>query len=132
MGCLTNQPFPKQAMVFTYLPNTSFENTMGKGTSNFSLFQCFPPFWSAVSHVHQIKNCHLQTLSVWKSIISVVWGKGYGIWTLKIGFQIPLRQVHQSLSPSRWLLILIYLVRAFWVQNRTTFQRNNRYFEIQT
>ena len=30
------------------------------------------------------------------------------------------------------LQILIYLVWAFWVQNRTIFLGNNRYFENQT
>ena len=42
-------------------------------TSNFSFTQCFLPFWRAFCHFHQIWNCCLQTLSVWK-------GLKFGIW----------------------------------------------------
>ena len=57
--------------------NTS-ENTVGKGeiahNEQFLLFpQCFLPSWRAFCHFHQIKNCRLQTLSVWKSCKFVVW-----------------------------------------------------------
>ena len=55
---LSNQPFPKQALVFTCLLNKSFENTVGKGeiacNEQFLLFpQCFPPIWRTSYHFHQ-------------------------------------------------------------------------------
>ena len=70
--------FPKQALVFTCLHYKSFENTAGKGEiardEHFLLFpQCFLTIRITCSHVHQISNCHLQTLSVWKSLKFVVW-----------------------------------------------------------
>ena len=70
--------FPKQALVFTCLQHKSFENTVGKGeiarNKQFLLFpQCFLPVWRTFCHFHQIWNCHLQTLSVWKSLKFVVW-----------------------------------------------------------
>ena len=69
--------FPKQALVFTCLQYRSFENTVGKGeiarNEQFLLFpQCFLPIWTALCHFHQIQNCHLQTLSVWKCLKFVV------------------------------------------------------------
>ena len=56
----------------------SFENTVGKGeiarNEQFLLFpQCFLPVWRTLCHFHQIRNCRLQTLSVWKSLEIVVW-----------------------------------------------------------
>ena len=53
----TFQPFPKQALV----------------TSNLSLSQCFLSVWRTSFHFHQILNCDMQTLSVWKSVKFVVW-----------------------------------------------------------
>ena len=57
-------PFPKQALVFTYLPYNSFDNTVGKGeiarNEQFLLFpQCFLPIWRTFCHFHQIWNCRL-------------------------------------------------------------------------
>ena len=54
------------------------ENTVGKGeiahNEQFLLFpQCFLLIWKALWHFHQIQNCRLQTLSVWKSLKFVVW-----------------------------------------------------------
>ena len=51
----------------------SFENAVGTGeiarNEQFLPFPpCFLPFWRTFCHFHQIKNCHLQTLSVWKSL----------------------------------------------------------------
>ena len=71
------QPFPKQALVFTCLQCKSFENTAGKGeiarNEQYLLFpQCFLPIWRTFCHFHQIKNCRLQTLSVWNSLKFVV------------------------------------------------------------
>ena len=50
----------------------------GKGeiarNDQFLLFpQCFLPVWRTFCHFHQIWNCCLQTLSVWKSLKLVVW-----------------------------------------------------------
>ena len=42
-------------------------------TSNFYFSQCFLPFQRTCCHFHQIQNCRLQTLSVWKSLQFVVW-----------------------------------------------------------
>ena len=43
-------------------------------TSNFSFsLKCFLHFWITFCHFRQIWNCHLQTLSVWKSLKFVVW-----------------------------------------------------------
>ena len=40
----------------------------------FLLFpQCFLPVWITFCHFHQIWNCRLQSLSVWKSLKFVVW-----------------------------------------------------------
>ena len=145
---------PKQALVFTFLHYTSFENTMGKGeiahNEQFLHFlKCFLPFnplpnkkffnWSKlktcadnkinvnkrlkpdmrreenivgkgenagnqhfllfpqyfqnlsssgslkvgiVCNFHQISNCHLQSLSVWKGLKFVVWERVRAIfWT---------------------------------------------------
>ena len=68
----------KQALGFTCLKYKSFEKTVGKGEfahkEQFFLFpQCFPPNWRTFWHLHQIYNCRLQTLSVWKSLKFVVW-----------------------------------------------------------
>ena len=70
-------PFHKQAFVFTCLQNKSFENTVGKGEiarhEQFLLFpQCFQPVSKTPCHFHQIQNCILQNLSVWKDLKFVV------------------------------------------------------------
>ena len=45
-------------------------------TSNFSFSPlCFLPFWRTFCHFHQILNCFLQAVSVWKSKICCL-GKG--------------------------------------------------------
>ena len=49
----------------TSLLKTQWENE----TSNFS----FSHFWRTFCHFHQIWNCCLQTLLVWKSLKFVVW-----------------------------------------------------------
>ena len=53
---------------------------MGKGeiarNEQFLLFPlCFLPVWKTFCHFHQTRNCHLQTLSVWKSLKFVVMEK---------------------------------------------------------
>ena len=67
-------------MVFTCLQYKSFENTVGKGeiahNEQFFLFpQCFLRLWRICCYFHQILNCRLQTLSVWKSLKFVVWDR---------------------------------------------------------
>ena len=58
--CLVEaEPFPKQALVFTCLQYTTFENTAGKGeiaqNEQFLLFpQCFLSVWRNSCHFHQI------------------------------------------------------------------------------
>ena len=51
---------------------------MGKGEiaryKQFLLFlQCFLHFWRTFHHTHQILDCRLQTLSLWKSLKFVIW-----------------------------------------------------------
>ena len=55
----------------------SFENTTGKGeiagNKQFLLFlQCFLSVLITSHHFHQIHNCRLQTLSIWKSLKLVI------------------------------------------------------------
>ena len=40
--------------------------------------QCFLLFWRTFCHFHQIWNCRLQTLSVWKTLKFVFW-EGFDI-----------------------------------------------------
>ena len=71
--------FYKQALVFYIcVCYKSFGNTVRKGEiaryEQFLLFsQCFLAVWRTSCHFHQIWNCCLQTLSVWKSLKLVVW-----------------------------------------------------------
>ena len=72
------QPFPKQTLVFMCLQYKSFKNPVGKGEiacyDQFLLFpQCFLPVWKAFYHFHQILNCRLQSLSIWKSLKFIDW-----------------------------------------------------------
>ena len=69
---------PKLALVFKCLQYKSSENTVGKveiaHIEQFLLFlHCFLPIWRNFCHFYQIRNCRLQTLSVWKSLKFVVW-----------------------------------------------------------
>ena len=77
MRKIPSYTFPKQALVFTSMQYKSFENTVGKGeiahNEQFLLFpQCFLTIWIAFCRFHQILNCRLQTLSVWKSLKFIV------------------------------------------------------------
>ena len=71
-------PFPnKPWFLCVYNRSTSLENTVRKGeiasNEQFLLFpQCFPPAWRIFFHFHQIWNCRLQTVSVWKNLKFVV------------------------------------------------------------
>ena len=70
-------PFPNKPW-FLRVCIRSLENTVGKGeiarNEQFLLFpQCFQCIWRTYGRVHQICYCRLQTLSVWKSLKSVVW-----------------------------------------------------------
>ena len=60
-----------QALVFTRLQNKPLENTAGKGeiahNEQFLLFLLsFLHVWRTFCYFHQLKNCHFQTLSVWR------------------------------------------------------------------
>ena len=60
---------------------------MGKGeiarNEQFLIFpRCFLPFWRTFCQFHQIWNCRLQTLSIWKSLKFVVWETVK--WCLKV------------------------------------------------
>ena len=71
-------PFQNKPWFFTFLQCRSFENTVGKGeialNEQFLLFpSVFYPVWRTSYYFHQIKNCRLQTFSVWKSPKFVVW-----------------------------------------------------------
>ena len=68
---------PKQARVFTCLQLKSSENNVGKGetarfTSNFSFSTVFSNRLENFCHFHQVLNCRLQTLRVWKSLKFVI------------------------------------------------------------
>ena len=81
------QPFSKQTLVFSCLLSKSFESTVRKGEIACNrqrlLFpQCFLPFWRTFHYFHQIQNSRLLTLSVWKSLIFVIWDKVE--WLIKI------------------------------------------------
>ena len=73
-------PFQNKPWFLRCLQNKSFENTVGKEeiahNEQFLLLpQRFLPFCRSFCLIHQIKNCRLQTLSVWKSLKFVVWEK---------------------------------------------------------
>ena len=62
---------------FLRVSSTSLLKTVGKGeialTEQFLFFsQCFLPVWRIFSSFHLILDCHLQTVSVWKSLKFVV------------------------------------------------------------
>ena len=66
-------PFPHND-TFRRPWETSLLKTLGKGeiarNEQFLLFpQCFLPIWITFCYFRQIRNCRLQTLSVWKSLI---------------------------------------------------------------
>ena len=47
----------------------------------FLLFQqCFLSIWKFLYHFHQIHNCRLEILSVWKSLKFVVWERVKTLW----------------------------------------------------
>ena len=89
LNILHVKPFHKQTLVFTCLQYKSFKKTWGKGeiarNEQFLLFpQCFLPVWRTFFLFHQIRNCHLQTLSVWKSLRFVLWEKVKGPFYMMI------------------------------------------------
>ena len=71
-------PFPNKPSFLCTCSTSLFKNTVVKGEiaryEQFLLFpQCFLPIWRTFLHFHQTWNCRLQSLSVWKSLKSVVW-----------------------------------------------------------
>ena len=70
-------PFPNKPRFLSICKN-SLLKTLEKGeTANnkqFLLFpQCFLPVWQTFCHSHQIKNCCMQGLRVWKNLQIVIW-----------------------------------------------------------
>ena len=73
-------PLPNKPW-FSCVCSMSLLKTVGKGefvyNEQFILFpQYFLPFFRTFCHFHLIWNCHLQTLSVWKSLKFVIWERG--------------------------------------------------------
>ena len=71
-------PFPNKPWLLrvcgTCLLKTLWEKGEIARNEQFLLFpQCFQPLWRTLCHFLQIRNCRLQTLSVWKSLKFVVW-----------------------------------------------------------
>ena len=70
-------PFPNKPL-FLCVCCICLLKTLGKGeTAHFKQFllfrHCFLYFWRTFSHFYQTSNCHLQTLTVWKSLKFVIW-----------------------------------------------------------
>ena len=57
----------------TSLLKTQWEKEKLLVMSNSSFSQCFLPVWRTFWYCHQILNCCLQTLSLWKSLNFFVW-----------------------------------------------------------
>ena len=80
-------PFRNKPWILHVCSTSLLKKTVGKGemllTSNFSFSQCFLPVLRTFSHFHQVQNCHLQTLSVWKSLKFVIWERVTG--SFKVG-----------------------------------------------
>ena len=73
-------PFPNKPWFLRVCSTTLLKSPWEKEklllTSNFSFFpQCFLPIWRTFFHFHQILNCHLLTLSIWRSRKFVVWDR---------------------------------------------------------
>ena len=69
-------PFPNKPL-FSCLCSTSLLKTLEEKEkflvkSNFSFSDCFLPVWRSLCLFYQIWNCHLKTLSVWKSLKFVI------------------------------------------------------------
>ena len=77
LTALGKKPFPNNPW-FLRACSTSLENIVRKGeiapNKQFLLFShCFLPIRRSLHHFHQVQKCHLQTLSVWKSLEFVIW-----------------------------------------------------------
>ena len=71
-------PFQKKPWILRVCSSSLWKHCEEKEkllvTSNFSFSpQCFLPIWITFGYFHQIWNCCLQILSVWKSLNFVVW-----------------------------------------------------------
>ena len=64
-----------QTSLLLRVSSTSLLKTLWeKKKLQFLLFpQCFLSFERTFRHLHQIQNCRLQTLSVWKSLKFIIW-----------------------------------------------------------
>ena len=77
---LSFNPFSNKPWSLWVYSSSPLQTLWGKEkfarNKQFLLFpQCFLPFQRTVHHFHQIQNCRLQTLSIWKSLKFVVWEK---------------------------------------------------------
>ena len=75
--CLVNSPSNKPLFLLVYLPSLSKtwwekEKLLFAGIFSFS-HSAFLPIWRTFGNFHQIKNCCLQTLSIWKSVKFFLW-----------------------------------------------------------
>ena len=70
---LTINPFPNKSWFLCVCSTSLLKTLWKKENEQFLLFsQCFLPVWITFYHFHQIKNCRLQTLLLWKSLKFVV------------------------------------------------------------
>ena len=77
------------------LANKPFEDTVGKGeiARNDLLYpQCFLPIKRTFWYFHQILNCRLQTVSIWKGLKSVIWKRVKGRYQRTFW---PVKDVHK-------------------------------------
>ena len=105
----------------------SFENTVGIGViarnEQFLLFpQCFLPVWRTL-WPFQVQNCHLQTLSDWKSLKFVVWERD------KQGPQTYLWRGHNHVhSKRRFCLCWLGVIRRCWEDTEDIWWKIEFYF----
>ena len=77
-NCMLQLSLSQTSPVFTCMHYKSLKSTAGKGeiarNEQFLLFpQGYLPVWRLFCHFHQIWNCRLQALSVWRSLKFVIW-----------------------------------------------------------
>ena len=68
----TLNPFQNNPL-FLSVSSSSHLKTLQKKEKVFLFQQCFQPIKRTFHHIHQIRNCCLQSLLVWKSLKFVIW-----------------------------------------------------------
>ena len=107
-------PFPNKPW-FLCVCSTSLLKTLWEIARNeqFLLFpQCFLPFSRTSYHFHWIRNCHLQTLLVWKNLKLVVWER-----IKMIFYHTPLIHIRGS----KWLGMIVVLVPVTECKNKLNY-----------